>query len=145
MDSDAAHKSGGHCSVRVYYEDTDCGNVVYYAKYLGYMERGRTELMRENAIHLAEFHRAGCLFIVSEAHVKYHSSARYDDLLDVHTIVSEVSAASLRFVSRISKADGTVLVTGEVRLACVNIHGEIQRIPEKIVSKLTAIKKADFN
>ncbi|MDD5674052.1 MAG: YbgC/FadM family acyl-CoA thioesterase [Chitinivibrionales bacterium] len=135
------NSGAGHCAIRVYYEDTDCGNVVYYANYLSYMERGRTELMRQQGIHLAEFHRSGCIFIVSEAHVKYHSSARYDDLLDVETCVSEVSGASLRFISRISKADGAVLVSGEVRLACVNARGDVQRVPEKIVQKLTAIKK----
>jgi acyl-CoA thioester hydrolase len=123
--------------IRVYYEDTDCGNVVYYANYLKYMERGRTEFMRERGISLGDYHKQGFLFVVAEAHVKYHASAYYDDLLDLNTQIKEISYTSITFFTEIKNEKNIQLVTGEVKVACVNKEGKIRRLPQKIVDILS--------
>ncbi len=120
--------------IRVYYEDTDCGNVVYYANYLKYMERSRTELLRERGINLSLLQKEGYLFIVSEVHIKYKASAKYDDLLDVDSIIKSISFASITFSTTIKNSSGKLLITGDVKLAFINREGKICRIPEEIAS-----------
>ena len=125
--------------IRVYYEDTDCGNVVYYATYLGYMERSRTEFLRERGVDLAAYHAGGLLFAVTEAHVYYKGPARYNDLLDVTSTVAEVTPASILFTTTIKKAnDDRILVKGDVRLACITPNGRAGRIPEEIKKAVTS-------
>ena len=120
--------------IRIYYEDTDCGNVVYYANYLKYMERSRTELLRERGINLSLLQKEGYLFIVSEVHIKYKASAKYDDLLDVDSIIKSISFASITFSTTVKNPSGKLLVTGDVKLAFINREGKICRIPEEIAS-----------
>jgi acyl-CoA thioester hydrolase len=123
--------------IRVYYEDTDCGNVVYYANYLKYMERSRTEYLRERGVDLASYHSNGFLFTVTEAHVQYKSPARYNDFLDVTSTVTEITNASILFTTTIKRVgEESVLVKGEVRLACINQSGRPTRIPEEIKKTL---------
>ena len=71
--------------VRVYYEDTDCGGVVYYANYLRYIERARTEYLREREVDLVTLMEGGIIFVVRSVQVGYKSSARYNDLLSIDT------------------------------------------------------------
>jgi len=125
-----------HLSIRVYYEDTDCGNVVYYANYLKYMERGRTELMRGIGFDLSALHNQDTLFVVAEARVKYHCPARYNDLLDVATSISEHSHATITFRYEIANQKGVLCVSGDIKAACVSAKGKLKRIPEEILMKL---------
>ncbi|MDR3012023.1 MAG: YbgC/FadM family acyl-CoA thioesterase [Chitinispirillales bacterium] len=123
-------------SVRIYYEDTDCGDVVYYANYLRYMERGRTELLRDMGIDLFDYHKKGLLFAVVEANVKYKQSARYNDLLTIVTSLKEKSAATMIFHTEIRRGD-TVLAYGDVKVACVKVaNGVPGRIPAEIIEAL---------
>jgi acyl-CoA thioester hydrolase len=125
--------------IRVYYEDTDCGNVVYYANYLKYMERSRTEFLRERGVDLAAYHEKGFLFTVAEAHVRYKAPARYNDLLDAESFIKETGNSSMVLATAIKRAaDGLLLTEGDVRLVCVNSTGRPTRIPEEIKSALTA-------
>jgi acyl-CoA thioester hydrolase len=122
--------------IRVYYEDTDCGNVVYYANYLRFMERSRTELLRERGIDLRDYQKRGILFVVAEAHVFYRAPARYNDLLDVDSTIVDLSAASMLIRTHIRIAgEERVLVLGEVRIACINTAGKPLRIPEEVRSR----------
>ena len=124
--------------IRVYYEDTDCGNVVYYANYLKYMERSRTEFLRERGVDLAAYHEKGLLFTVAEAHIRYRAPARYNDLLDAESRVTETGNSSVVLATTIKRAaDGLLLTEGEVRLVCVNSNGRPTRIPEEIKTALT--------
>jgi acyl-CoA thioester hydrolase len=123
--------------IRVYYEDTDCGNVVYYANYLKYMERGRTELMRERGVTFARYHKEGLMFVVAEASLKYHAPAVYDDLLDMETRAAAVSPVSIVFQTTIRNEKGFHLVTGEVKVACVNREGKVRRIPAEILERIS--------
>jgi acyl-CoA thioester hydrolase len=123
--------------IRVYYEDTDCGNVVYYANYLKYMERSRTEFLRERGVDLAAYHEKGLLFTVAEAHVRYKAPAKYNDLLDAESRVAETGNSSIVLATAIKRAsDGLLLTEGEVRLVCINSSGRPTRIPEEIKSAL---------
>ena len=124
--------------LRVYYEDTDCGNVVYYANYLKYMERSRTEFLRERGIDLAEYHDKGLLFAVTEANIKYKAPARYNDVLEATSSIIEVTPVTMLFSTLIRRSpDGLLLVTGDVRIACITTEGKPQRIPKEIKIKIT--------
>jgi len=122
--------------VRVYYEDTDFGGVVYYAKYLRYMEQGRTEFFRERGVNLAECQNDGFVFAVLDVHIKYKASATYDDLLDVETSLSDIRNASMTFDTKIYNQDGKLLITSETKVACMNGRGRATRIPTEILEKL---------
>lgn len=124
--------------VRVYYEDTDHGGVVYYANYLKFMERGRTEFLRTLGIELdvidADF---AVQFAVTEAHVRYRMPARFNDLLDVHTSLIELTGARLAFSQQICHGDsGKELCTATIRLACINRDGKPSRIPSTLSQTL---------
>jgi acyl-CoA thioester hydrolase len=125
--------------IRVYYEDTDCGNVVYYANYLKYMERSRTEFLRERGVDLAAYHKKGLLFTVAEAHVRYRAPAHYNDILDAESRVTETGNSSVVLATTIKRAaDGQLLTEGEVRLVCINSNGRPTRIPEEIKKAISA-------
>jgi acyl-CoA thioester hydrolase len=100
--------------VRVYYEDTDAGGIVYHATYLRWMERVRTEWLRAlGASHGALAEREGLQFVVSDIDIRYRRPARLDDLLDVDLEVAEVRRASLRIAQRARlAADGGGAVAG---------------------------------
>jgi len=126
--------------VRVYYEDTDVGGVVYYANYFHYMERGRTELLRSRGVELAAYHDQGLMFAVIETAAKYRASARYNDLLSVETVVTEIASVILSFDCAISNQNGLLLVTGATRLACVDAKsGKACRIPQTIRCALKTV------
>ena len=106
---------------RVYWEDTDGGGVVYYANYLKFMERARTEWLRtlgHSQMELAQIH--GFVFAVVEVKVNYRRPARLDDELLVSCVPVPEGRASLRFRQTVTRADATVLADGEVRVACVD-------------------------
>lgn len=119
--------------IRVYYEDTDWGGVVYYANYLRYMERSRTEYLRERGVDLLTLHHKGFLFAVIEAHIKYHKPARYNDMLDVHSTLAESSSVSLTIHTTIHNQHHDHLVTGMVKLACISNEGKARRIPAEVL------------
>lgn len=124
--------------VRVYYEDTDAGGVVYYANYLKYMERSRTEFLRQLGFEqdqLITDH--GIMFVVREAHVEYHKPARFNDLIHVSAVVSWIKRASLQFKHVITAADQTVLITATVRVACVTSDAmRVASLPTTIKERL---------
>ncbi|MDH5525896.1 MAG: YbgC/FadM family acyl-CoA thioesterase [Nitrospirota bacterium] len=122
--------------IRVYYEDTDCGNVVYYANYLRYFERARTEFLRRFGVNVAEWMEHGILFTVAECFTKYRAPAVYDDLLLVTTEITEVGKARFSLAHEIVReSDGKLLVTGSTVMACVK-EGRPFRIPDDILHKL---------
>jgi len=123
--------------VRVYYQDTDAGGVVFHAQYLAFMERARSELLNEAGIDLGRFaERHGLLFMVHELAVKYHRPARLNDMLSVSAEVVKLGHASLVFRQRVER-DGELLVEAEVTLALVE-RGRMRpaRIPEELEQAL---------
>jgi acyl-CoA thioester hydrolase len=109
-------------SVRVYYEDTDAGGIVYHASYLRFMERARTDWLRSlGARHDELAERDGLQFVVTEAALRFLKPARLDDLLAVDLSVVEARRASLRLAQRVLReADGSLLADAAVRIAVMD-------------------------
>jgi acyl-CoA thioester hydrolase len=122
--------------VRIYYEDTDHGGVVYYANYLKYMERGRTEFLRSGGIELDALEaETEALFAVTEIHACYHLPARFNDELAVESTLTDMRGARLSFHQAIRRpADAALLVEADVHLACIDRQGKAKRIPESVKS-----------
>lgn len=105
--------------IRVYYEDTDAGGVVYYANYLKFFERARTEMLRALGYEQSQLrNKEGIIFVIRSVQINYLRPAVFDDLLHVSAIVSHVKKVSLVFEQTISR-DNTLLCTGIIEVACV--------------------------
>ena len=125
---------------RVYYADTDFSGVVYHASYLRFMERGRTELLRDlglyqQAIHAGESEQhAPFAFVVRTMTIDFRKPARMDDMLIVETFAREVKGASAVLEQRVLR-DEEALVTAEVKVAAV-ADGKPIRLPVEVRSRL---------
>ena len=117
--------------IRVSYADTDQMGMVYYANYLVYFERGRTEWLREHGLAYRDLESQGIFFPVVECRCKYHSPARYDDVITVSTAVSEVGHASIEFEYKIS-CNGRLIASGSTKHPLVNRDFRPVRIPREI-------------
>ena len=104
--------------VRVYVEDTDAGGIVFYANYLKFMERARTELMRSHGYDKPALFD-GMQFVVREVALKYHSPAVLDDLLDVTAVLSKAGRASFEMTQQVFRGE-QLLVEGLVKVGCIN-------------------------
>jgi len=130
-------------AIRVYYEDTDAGGVVYHATYLRYAERARTEALRDLGVPHADLvERFGMMFMVRHLEVDYQRGARLDDALTVETEVLEVGGATARLRQTIRSQDGICAVLA-VRLACVRLEGNKPgRIPLAWRQRLTEMRNS---
>ncbi len=130
-------------TIRVYYEDTDHGGVVYYANYLKFMERGRTEFLRSLGLELdAIDQQYGILFAVTEANIRYHRPARFNDLLQVESRITMLRGARIHFAQRVLRvADNTLLADAEIKLACTHRDGGVRRIPAPMMACLQSISE----
>lgn len=111
--------------IRIYWEDTDAGGIVYYANYLKFMERARTEWLRSLGVEQVQLLREqGLMFVVVNAESQFQRPARYGDLLEVSCEVDQWTRASLTFRQDVFRAntgeDRELLVTGRVRVACLD-------------------------
>ena len=105
--------------VRVYYEDTDAGGVVYFANYLRFMERARTEWLRALGFDQSALHeQQGIVFVVRAVQATYHRPARLDDALTVQSRLTALSRLALRFEQTVERA-GELLVSGSSDVICV--------------------------
>lgn len=125
--------------VRIYYEDTDAGGVVYHANYIKYLERARTEYFRDHGISVAELAGNGFVFPVVRLEIDFKAPALHDDLLSVTTCPARVGGSSVTLCQKIfRKKDGKLLVEGSVTLACINPALQARRIPLEIRELLDA-------
>lgn len=127
--------------VRVYYEDTDAGGVVFYANYLRFFERARTEWLRAAGIgqqNLSETHRV--MFVVKHTEVDYHAPAKLDDELKLSVIVERLGRASVQFVQeawRIQGAQPALLATGRIKVGCVDtVSFKPRPIPDEVLARI---------
>ena len=125
-------------TLRVYYEDTDFGGVVYYANYLKFIERGRTEALRELGVDQVALKAAGLVFVVRRVAADWLRPARFDDLLEVLTEVTEVGGASVRMVQEVRR-DGAALFRAAVQIACMDEAGRPRRLPPEVRTRLLAL------
>ncbi|MDR7344476.1 acyl-CoA thioester hydrolase [Pantoea alhagi] len=108
--------------VRVYYEDTDAGGVVYHASYIAFYERARTEMLRQRHFHQQSLLEQQIAFVVRRITVDYIAAARLDELLEVQSEVTSMTRATMTFTQRIVNAEGKLLNEAEVLIACINPH-----------------------
>jgi acyl-CoA thioester hydrolase len=124
--------------MRVYYEDTDAGGIVYYANYLKFAERARTEMMRLSGVPHAEMvARDGVMFAVRRCEVDYLRAARLDDLIEVESRLLAVGGASIELL-QVVRRDGDDLVRIRIRLACIDARGRAARLPISVRAALAA-------
>ena len=123
--------------VRVYYEDTDAGGVVYYANYLRFMERARTEWLRQLGFEQDELvRRDGVVFAVHRASVDFIKPARFNDLLDVTVRIARRGRASMTFVQSVRRGAQT-LCQGEIKVACIDEASFVPRpLPAAVRARL---------
>ena len=123
--------------IKIYYEDIDCGGVVYYANYLKYFERARTQYLEERGLSVAGLMNEGTVFVVVHAEADYRSPARYGETLVIETVVSDMTAASFTFAHVVKdKASGRVVVEGAARLAVTDGNGKVKRVDKTMVAAL---------
>lgn len=122
------------CCYRVYYEDTDAGGIVYYVNYLKFMERARTELLRQMGYAQSQLAAEDLLFVVHSSEARYHAPARLDDEVRVTAEVLELKRVSLRFRQVVQHAEsGKLLCEGLFQVACVRAQSLKPRaIPEAL-------------
>ena len=124
-------------SLRVYWEDTDAGGVVYYANYLKFFERARTEWLRTLGVEQSDLKaQTDCIFVVAEVGLRYLVAARLDDFITVTVQVAEQGLASLQLIQQAWRGD-TLLAEGRVRIGCVRASTlRPCRIPEQVSALL---------
>ena len=123
--------------IRIYYEDTDCGGVVYYANYLKYFERARTHYLEERGLSVAGLIDQGTQFLVVHAELDYRSPGRYGETLEIETDLSEIGQASLTFAHVIrERTSRRIVVEGSAKLVTVDEQFKVKRLDESILAAL---------
>ncbi len=123
--------------VRIYYEDTDCGGVVYYANYLKYFERARTHFLEEHGLSVSGLIQQGTEFRVTKAELAFRSGAVHGEVLVVDTRAAAHRRISITFSHVIrERTSQRLVVEGAATLVAVDSHGKIKRIPPTILQAL---------
>ena len=122
---------------KVYYEDTDAGGIVYYARYLHFIERARTEMIYD---HLKLNHKQlreqfNVIFVVRECNVKYLKSANFEDNLEIKTKVIKKSPVRLNLLQEVFR-NNEILVTANVELAVIDSNGSISKLTKDLLEKI---------
>ena len=130
------HKNFTH-NVKVYYEDTDAGGVVYYANYLKYLERARTEALSNIGLSNTKIKNDfGALIIVKSCNIEYKKSAYLEDELMVRSFVKSITKTSF-FMNQIISKGEEIIVEAQIHLVFINKEGKPVKIPDEIYSKFT--------
>ena len=115
--------------IRVYYEDTDMAGIVYYANYLRYIERARSDWVRQAGIDQNAMREGGVVFVVSRIEADYLKPARFDDQLEVVTTLEKLSRVRMVFRQKVMRAD-ELLFDSRVTATCMDQTGRVVRLPE---------------
>ncbi|MFA5115309.1 MAG: thioesterase family protein [Candidatus Omnitrophota bacterium] len=118
--------------VRIYYHDTDCGGVVYYANYLKYLEQGRTEFLEDKGISIGELSGDGVLFVVARQEIDYKAPAYYADTLEVITRLEDISHVKMVLSSQIKNQDGKTICLARTILVCVGKDLKPMALPQDV-------------
>ncbi|UWR27270.1 tol-pal system-associated acyl-CoA thioesterase [Sulfitobacter sp. S223] len=114
--------------IRVYYEDTDMAGIVYYANYLRYIERARSDWVREVGIDQLAMKEAGVVFAVRRVEADYVTPARFDDVLEVRTTLDSLSPARMVMMQEVWRND-VLIFTAKVLIVCIGASGKPVRLP----------------
>lgn len=128
--------------LRVRYAETDRMGVVYHANYLVWCEVGRTDFIRESGLSYREMEERGIGLAVSEANMRFHAPARYDDLIRVQTSISEVRSRGVTFDYLILREDGARLVSARTSLVTIDPTGRMTAFPTDLRSMLEQARDA---
>lgn len=130
--------------VKIYYEDTDCGGVVYYANYLKYFERARTDYLEQRGLSVAQLMKEGTVFMVVHAEINYKSPARYGETLTIETTLDTSKNASFTFAHTIrEKIGGRVIVEGSATLVPTGPDGKLKRLAAELKQALLTPSKGE--
>ena len=121
--------------VRVFYEDTDLGGVVYYANYLKFIERGRSDWIEQLGIDQNEMRKMRIVFVVRSITADYLIPARLNDRLIVKTTIEHLGKAEIRFSQNVWR-DDIIVFKASVSVVCITTKGRITRLPAAITTKL---------
>jgi len=126
--------------IRIYYEDTDAGGVVYHSQYLNFLERARTEWLRSLGLEQTTLKRdQGVIFVVHQLNMDYKKPAFFNDVLEIQSFATKIAFASVEFEQKIYR-DQTQLISAIVKVACVNaVHFNPVAIPMEIKAKMHAL------
>lgn len=120
---------------RIYYHDTDCGGVVYYANYLKYLEEARTEYLLSKGFDLQKLSSKGVWFAVAKVEIEYKSPARYQDTIKILTTIEKIKYSAMQFFQKILK-NNTIISEARTVLICVRNDFKPIAIPEEIRQSL---------
>lgn len=124
--------------IRVYYEDTDLAGIVYYANYLRFIERARSEMVRDAGIDQTEMKANGLVFAVRRVEADYLMPAKYDDQIEIRTQLTCVKGASFAMPQEVWRGDD-LLFKADVTVVVLNENGRATRLPADIRAKIDAI------
>ena len=126
-------------TIRVYYEDTDSGGVVYHANYLKYAERSRTEMLRKYKIEQEKLKKDyNIQFVVKNLFIEYYAAAKLDDLLHIKSLIIQISAAKIIMEQSIFNKK-KLLARINITLGSVNLEGKPSRLPKFVLNMLNTI------
>ncbi|QUJ75336.1 tol-pal system-associated acyl-CoA thioesterase [Sulfitobacter albidus] len=117
--------------IRVYYEDTDMAGIVYYANYLRYIERARSDWVRDVGIDQLAMKEAGVVFAVRRVEADYIQPAQFDDILEVRTTLEGLSGVRMTMAQEVWR-DDTLLFTARVLIVCIGAGGKPARLPAEL-------------
>ena len=125
-------------NVRVYYEDTDAGGIVYHANYLKYAERSRTEMLRKYKIEQEVLkNNYSIRFIVKDLFIEYYKAAILDDYLTIKSLIIKISSAKIKMEQEIYRKN-TLLAKINITLGSINLEGKPSRLPKFVLNILSA-------
>lgn len=122
--------------VKIYYHDTDCGGVVYYANYLKYFEAARTEHFEKAGLQLKELAGQGVMFVVAHQEVDYKFPARYSDELKITSTIIDFSSVKLNFEHEVRNQADVLICRGQSLLVCVGCDLKPKAMPDELRKKL---------
>ena len=117
---------------RIYYHDTDCGGVVYYANYLKYLEEGRTEFFEQRGISIKKLAQEGTVFVVARQELDYKAPAYYGDILEIDTRLANVSRVRMELDCKVENQEGKTVCLAKTTLACVGRDFKPKALPEEV-------------
>ena len=123
--------------VKIYYHHTDSGGVVYYARYLEFLEEARTEFFAERGFSIKDLAGQGTMFVVARQETDYKFPAVYGDTLTIQTSVTETSAVRINFENEIRNQDDKLIVKAKTVLVCVGSDLRPKATPDDIRSKIS--------
>ena len=129
--------------IKIYYEDTDCGGVVYYANYFKYFERARTDYLETHGLSVPDLYHQGIVFVVTETNAFFKSPARYGEILVIDTAISAPRKSVLRFSHIVREQQSQrIIAEGAASLVMTNGQGKVKRIPPDFLEVLDVAEES---